>query len=253
MEVNRFEGKVVIVTGSAQGMGKATALAFAREGARIVVNDVSRKGAGSVAGEIRDMGTEAIVVEADVGDLAEVSQMVQRALTSFGTIDILVNNAGILGTTLRLEEIDEDEWARVINVNLTGAFNCSKAVLPIMKEKRSGKIINISSSAGRSYSTFGAAHYTASKAGLLGLTRHMAKEAAPYNINVNAIAPGSIDTEMIRLNASPERVAEEEAKIPLGRLGTPDDGAHLVLFLASEAASYITGATVDINGGDLML
>lgn len=253
MVANRFEDKVVIVTGSAHGMGKATALAFAREGAKVAVTDVDLEGAKSVVRRIEAMGQEAIALRADVSDLDDVTRMVEAVLERFGTVDVLVNNAGVLGDTVPLEEIDEEEWSRVININLTGVFNCTKAVLPVMKGKNGGKIVNVSSSAGRSYSTFGAAHYTASKAGVLGLTRHTASEAAAYNINVNATAPGSMDTQMVRLNASPEHIAQEEANIPLGRLGTPEDEAYLVLFLASEEASYITGATVDINGGDLMI
>ncbi|MFW6082987.1 MAG: SDR family NAD(P)-dependent oxidoreductase [Chloroflexota bacterium] len=251
--MNRFEDKTVIVTGAAQGMGKATAPAFAREGARVAVADISEEGVQSVAHEIQDMGQQGVAIKADVSDAAQVEDMVRRVLERFGTVDVLVNNAGVLGQTAPLEQIDDREWARVIDINLTGVFYCTKAVLPIMKEKRAGKIVNVSSSAGRSYSTFGAAHYTASKAGVLGLTRHTASEAAAYGINVNAVAPGSMDTEMVRDNATLEHIASEEAKIPLGRLGTPEDNAQLVLFLASEDASYITGATVDINGGDLMI
>lgn len=234
-------------------MGKATALAFAREGAKVAVTDVSIEDAASVAEEIKELGQEAVAMKADVSDLAQVSQMVDAVLERFGTVDILVNNAGVLGKTVPLESISGEEWARVININLTGVFNCTKAVLPVMKKRKKGKIVNVSSSAGRSFSTFGAAHYTASKAGVLGLTRHTANEAAAYNINVNAVTPGSMDTEMVRLNASPEHIAQEEANIPLGRLGTPEEEAYLVLFLASEESSYITGATVDINGGDLMI
>jgi NAD(P)-dependent dehydrogenase (short-subunit alcohol dehydrogenase family) len=253
VEAKRFLDKVVIITGAGRGMGKATALAFAREGAKVAVTDVSIEDAASVAEEIRELGQETVAMKADVSDMAQVSQMVDAVLERFGTVDILVNNAGVLGKTVPLESISGEEWARVININLTGVFNCTKAVLPAMKKRKKGKIVNVSSSAGRSFSTFGAAHYTASKAGVLGLTRHTANEAAAYNINVNAVTPGSMDTEMVRLNASPEHIAQEEANIPLGRLGTPEEEAYLVLFLASEEASYITGATVDINGGDLMI
>jgi len=253
VRANRFADKVVIVTGAARGMGRATALAFAREGAKVAVTDVSADEAHSVVREIGQAGGDAVAIQADVSDLTDVSRMVDAVIERYGTVDVLVNNAGVLGKTGPLEEIAPEEWARVIDINLTGVFNCTKAVLPIMKERGGGKIVNVSSSAGRSYSTFGAAHYTASKAGILGLTRHTASEAAPYNINVNAVAPGSMDTEMVRLSATPEHIAQEEANNPLGRLGTPEDEAHLVLFLASEEASYITGATVDINGGDLMI
>ena len=138
-------------------------------------------------------------------------------------------------------------------VNVTGVFLCTKAVLPIMKKQRSGKIVNLSSTAGRSTSTFGGAHYTTSKAAVLGLTRHTAREAAPYNINVNAIAPGSMDTEMVREKADLDHLAKEAKNIPLGRLGTAQDAANLVVFLCSEESSYISGATIDINGADLLI
>jgi NAD(P)-dependent dehydrogenase (short-subunit alcohol dehydrogenase family) len=141
----------------------------------------------------------------------------------------------------------------VIDINLKGVFLFMRAVLPHMKKQRSGKIVNISSSAGRSVSTFCGAHYTASKAGVLGLSRHAALEAAPFNVNVNAVAPGTIDTPMLREDASEERIAEEAKNIPIGRLGTEEDEANLVAFLASEEASFITGATIDINGGDLII
>jgi len=166
---------------------------------------------------------------------------------------VLVNNAGIGPTTRPLERISNDEWERTLDIDLTGVFNCMRAVLPGMKERRYGKIVNISSSAGRSVSTFAGAHYTAAKAGVLGLTRHAAFEYAPYNININAIAPGTIDTELLRGAVPADRIEEEARKIPLRRLGTVDDESNLVLFLASNEASYITGATIDINGADLLL
>jgi len=179
--------------------------------------------------------------------------MVQDIVKTYGTIHILVNNAGILRSTTPLETIPAEEWDLMMRINVTGVFYCTKAVLPYMKAQRYGKIVNVSSSAGRSTSTFGGAHYTTSKAAVLGLSRHTAREAARYNINVNAVAPGSMDTEMVREMASPEHMAREAANNPLGRLGTAQDEANLVAFLASEESSYITGATIDINGGDLMM
>ncbi len=190
---------------------------------------------------------------ADVSDEAQAEAMVAATVEQFGTVDILVNNAGILRTTMPLETISLEEWNLMMTVNVTGVFLCTKAVLPIMKRQRSGKIVNISSSAGRSTSTFGGAHYTTSKAAVLGLTRHTAREVASYNINVNAIAPGSMDTDMIREMSTPEYIAEQERKIPMGRLGTTQDTANLVAFLCSEESSYINGATIDLNGADLLL
>ena len=253
MAHRRFDGEVAIVTGSGRGMGKATALTLASQGARVVVNDIRAELAQQVVEEVRTAGGQAVAYVGDVSYESDVSAMVALAIQEYGTVDILVNNAGILRATRPLETIPLDEWELMMAVNVTGVFLCTKAVLPVMNAKRSGKIVNISSSAGRSTSTFGGAHYTTSKAAVLGLTRHTAREAAPYNINVNAIAPGSMDTEMVREMSTPEQMERERQNIPLGRLGTAQDEANLVAFLCSEESSYITGATIDINGGDLMI
>ncbi|MBI5877429.1 MAG: SDR family oxidoreductase [Chloroflexi bacterium] len=253
MSQRRFEGKVAIVTGAGRGMGRAIAMQLAREGASVVVNDVQPAWAETVAAEIAAAGGQAIGIAADVSREDQVASMVAAAVARFGTVDILVNNAGILGHTTPLEQIAGDEWDRMMAINVKGVFNCTKAVLPIMQARRYGKIVNMSSSAGRSTSTFGGAHYTTSKAAVLGLTRHTAREAAPYNINVNATAPGSMDTEMVRERATPEHLASEERKIPLRRLGTAQDEANLVAFLCSDESSYIAGATIDINGADLLI
>ena len=226
---------------------------LAKEGARVAVIDINGPAAKAVAEEARQCGAEAIDVPGDVSHAQDVSRVVEETISRFGRIDILVNNAGISSTTRPLETIADDEWSKVIDVNLKGVFLFMRAVLPHMKKQRSGKIVNVSSSAGRSVSTFCGAHYTASKAGVLGLSRHAALEAAPFNINVNAVAPGTIDTPMLREDASEELIAEEARNIPLGRLGTEEDEANLVAFLASEEASFITGATIDINGGDLII
>ncbi|MGQ9515726.1 MAG: SDR family NAD(P)-dependent oxidoreductase [Anaerolineae bacterium] len=249
----RLEGKIALVTGAGRGMGRATALRLAQEGAIVAVNDWNAWSAEAVAQEIIAAGGQARAWACDVSDEAAVQAMVEDIVRTFGAIHILVNNAGILRATSPLETISAEEWELVMRVNVNGVFYCTKAVLPHMKRQRYGKIINISSSAGRSTSTFGGAHYTTSKAAVLGLTRHTAREAAPYNINVNAVAPGSIDTDMVREMTTPEHLVREAAKIPLGRLGTAEDEANLVFFLASDESSYITGATIDINGGDLMI
>ena len=250
---SRFDGKVAIVTGAGRGMGRAVALLLAREGAKVAVNDINGPSAKAVAEEIRLFGAEAIDVPGDVSSAEDVSRAVEETISRFGRIDILVNNAGISSTTRPLETIGDDEWSKVMDVNLKGVFLFMRAVLPHMKKQKGGKIVNVSSSAGRSVSTFCGAHYTASKAGVLGLSRHAALEAAPFNVNVNAVAPGTIDTPMLREDASEERIAEEARNIPLGRLGTEEDEANLVAFLVSEEASFITGATIDINGGDLII
>ena len=250
---DRFAGQVALVTGAGRGMGRAVALTLAAGGAQVAINDIDARTVHAVAEEIEEKGDDAFPVIADVGDEDEVQTMVQAAVSQFGTVHILINNAGILRSSMSLETIPVTEWDLIMAVNVRGIFLCTKHVLPLMKVQRRGKIVNVSSSAGRSTSTFGGAHYTASKAAVLGLTRHTAREVASYGINVNAVAPGSMDTEMVREVAALEWITQEEAKIPLGRLGTPQDEADLVAFLVSDEASYITGATIDINGGDLMI
>ena len=249
----RFAGRVAIVTGAGRGMGREIALTLARQGAAVVVNDVQAERVAAVAAEIEAAGGRALAVAADISREDQVNAMVKAAVEKFGAVDILVNNAGILGNTQPIELIAADEWDRMMAINVKGVFLCTKAVLPLMQARRYGKIVNVSSSAGRSTSTFGGAHYTTSKAAILGLTRHTAREAAPYGINVNATAPGSMDTEMVRERASDEHLERERQKIPLRRLGTAQDQASLVAFLCSDEASYIAGATVDINGADLLL
>ena len=250
---DRFAGQVALVTGAGRGMGKAVALTLAAGGAQIAINDIDTKTVHAVADEIKHERDEALSIIADVSDENEVRTMVQSVVSQFGTVHILINNAGILRSSTPLETIPVNEWDLLMAVNVRGIFLCTKHVLPLMKAQRRGKIVNVSSSAGRSTSTFGGAHYTTSKAAVLGLTRHTAREVAPYGINVNAVAPGSMDTEMVREMIAQEQIAKEEANIPLGRLGTPQDEADLVAFLVSDEASYITGATIDINGGDLMI
>ena len=249
----KLHNQVAIVTGAAQGMGAAIAGRLAAEGAKVVLSDINSEKVAGVAERINAAGTNssALAMQTDVTKEDEVAEMVEAAVAHYGTVHILVNNAGILYPT-RIDNVTKAEWDEVIDVNLNGSFLCSQAVLPIMKANKFGRIVNMSSSAGRSVSTLGGVHYTAAKAGVLGSTRGMAKEVAPFDITVNAICPGLIDTEMARENCSPEQLRAYEESFPIPRLGTPDEVAQLIIFLATDAA-YITGASLDINGGDLMM
>ena len=247
----KLSNQVAIVTGAGQGMGAATAVRLAREGAAVIVSDINESKATRVTEKINDSGGTAMSVKTDVTNENEVDSMVERAIDNYGSVSILVNNAGILYPT-RIDDVTKAEWDQVLDVNLNGTFLCSKAVLPTMKENGYGRIVNMSSSAGRSVSTLGGVHYTAAKAGVLGLTRAMAKEVAAFGITVNAVCPGLIDTEMVRTECTPERIKGYEESFPISRLGTPEEVAQLVLFLVTDS-KYITGASIDINGGDLMM
>ncbi|MBU4200833.1 MAG: SDR family oxidoreductase [Verrucomicrobia bacterium] len=244
--------RTAFVTGAAQGMGKAIALHMAREGANVAVNDLDLKPIRRVATAISQCGVRSLAVDGNVTDPVNVDRMVRRILNAFGRIDILVNNAGILYPT-RLLDIGYDEWRKVMDVNINGVFLVTSRVLPIMISNRYGRIINMSSIAGRSVSTIGGAHYAASKAAVLGFTRAMAKEMGRFGITANALCPGMIDTAMTRRTISNRQLARYCKAYPIPRAGTPDEVAQLAVFLASDAAAYITGAAMDINGGDLML
>ena len=247
----KLHGQVAIITGAAQGMGATSARVLAREGARVVICDLDGAKAAEMARKIDPTGERALGLRTNVSNQRDVAALIDHALEHFGKISILVNNAGILRST-QVEEISAEEWDLVLDANLKGTFYCSQAVLATMKANRYGRIINMSSSAGRSVSTLGGAHYTTAKAGILGFTRALAKEMAPFGITANSICPGLIDTKMARENCSPERLQAYEQSFPISRLGTQDEVARLVLFLAADAA-YITGAAFDINGGDLMI
>ena len=248
----RLHNRVAIVTGAAQGMGAAIAGRLAAEGAKVILSDINAEKVEQVAERINAAAeNSALAMRTDVTKEDEVAEMVEATIEHYGLVGILVNNAGILYPT-RIDNVTKAEWDEVLDVNLNGSFLCSKAVLPIMKANKFGRIVNMSSSAGRSVSTLGGVHYTAAKAGVLGLTRGMAKEVAPFGITVNAICPGLIDTEMARENCSPEQLRAYEDSFPIPRLGTPEEVAQLIIFLATDAA-YITGASIDINGGDLMM
>ena len=247
-----FQGKVAIVTGAGRGMGRAVAMRLAAGGATIAVNDLRTDDAQRVADELNATGTEALAVAGDVTDSGDVRRMVSQSTDALGAVHILINNAGVLRPTPVID-IEEDEWDFVVGVNLKGTYLCSRAVLPAMRSQGWGRIVNFSSTAGKNVSTVGGAHYTAAKAGILGFTRHLAKEEAGYGITVNSVCPGLIDTEMVRDTISSDRADAYAASFPIQRLGQPEEVAELVAFLASDRASYITGASLDINGGDLMI
>jgi len=246
----RLDGKVAIVTGAGRGIGRAIALVLAREGADLVVNDVDSRSAEATANEIRAMGRHALSMVADVSDREEVIEIVEAAVKAFGKIDILVNNAGIFSST-PLEDITEESWDKIMKVNLKSVFLCSQAVMKFMKRQRSGKIVNIASLAGKVGGMVAGADYAASKAGVICLTKSLAKQLAPYGINVNAVAPAWIETDMMK--DWPRETKEAVLRqIPLGRFGKPEEVAETVVFLVSDGAGFITGATIDINGGILM-
>ncbi len=243
------QGKVALVTGASRGIGRSISLALAAQGAKIVAVDVDLQATEAFVAELKALGTDAVAVQGNVTVTADVEQMVKVAKETFDRIDILVNNAGITRDALLIRMKDED-WDAVLDVNLKGAFLCTRAVSKLMTKQRSGRIINIVSVVGQ-MGNAGQANYCASKAGLMGLTRSNARELAKRNITVNAVAPGFIATAMT--DALPEDKRQElAAQIPLARLGSVDDIAHTVLFLASEQAGYITGQVIGVNGGMYM-
>jgi NAD(P)-dependent dehydrogenase (short-subunit alcohol dehydrogenase family) len=244
-----FAGRVAIVTGAARGLGRAAAERLIERGASVAVNVRDRDRAEALA---RELGPRTIPIPGDVAAEGVPEELARHTLERFGRIDILVNNAALPLTT-RFEAITPEEWRRALEVNLTAPFLLIRAVLPAMKAQRYGRIVNVSSTAGRMVSTLGGAHYTATKTGLLGLTRAAAKELGKYGITVNAVCPGMIDTELTRESASPEELDRIASGYPIPRLGTAREVADLICFGASEAAGYITGAAFDINGGDLMM
>jgi len=252
---NSFEltGKVALVTGASSGIGRATAEALAANGAKVAINFLRNEaGANAARDGIVNEGGSAIVVQADVTRASEVQSLAERTVAEFGPIDILVNNAGSLVERLKILELTEERWDEVIDLNLKSAFLCSKAVAASMIDRQTGAIINVSSIAGRTGGALGSIHYSAAKGGLITFTKGLAKELAPFGVRVNAVSPGVIDTPYHEEFSSPEMMKTYTGLIPLGRIGEPAEVARVICFLASDAAGYLAGETIEINGGMFM-
>jgi 3-oxoacyl-[acyl-carrier protein] reductase len=242
----RLKDKVAIVTGAGGGIGQAVCRVFAQEGSCVVAGGRTLEKLEKVVAEINTSGGRAIAVKADVSDSRDVDKLVNAALAHFGRIDVLVNNAGIVEIIPTLE-MTEAQWDRMLNVNLKSAFLCSKAVLPHMIKRQSGRIVNIASDAGKTGGGIPLAHYAVSKAGIICLTKALAREFAPFHIHVNAVSPGLIETDLIT-----DILKQRQVTIPLGRLGKPEEVAQAVLFLAGDESGYITGEILDVNAGLVM-
>lgn len=241
-EQSTMQDKVALITGGGGGIGRACGLALAKLGVKVAVADICFDKAQQVVEEIRCLGQKGMAIQVDMASVKQIRLMVESLITKWSRIDILVNNAGVYQRCAP-EEVTEKDWDRILDVNLKGTFFCSQSVVLYMKKQGGGRIINIASVTGVRGATTSGIHYAASKAGIISLTKSLARYGAPYGILVNAVAPGYITTDMIATaNYQPENV-------PLGRLGTPEEVANVVVFLASPASSYITGHTININGG----
>ena len=245
----KLKGKIAFVTGAAQGIGKAVAIALAKEGANIIISDINLELAAQTAKEVETLGVKTMTLKTNVADLADVEASVAEAAKTFGRIDIFINNAGITKDNL-LVRMKKEDWDAVLSVNLTGVFNCTKAVSGLMMKQRYGKIVNIASIVGQ-MGNFGQANYAASKAGVIGFTKTVARELASRNVTVNAVAPGFIQTAMTD-KLSDEVKKKMMEQIPLAKLGQPEDVANAVLFLSCPESDYITGQVIAVNGGMYM-
>lgn len=253
---NHFDltGKVALVTGASSGIGRAAAIALAEGGAAVAINyHRNEAGAEAARAEIAGGGGRAIIIGADVTRGADVRALVERTVGELGPVDILVNNAGSLVERLRLLDLTEERWDEVIDLNLKSAFLCSREVAGTMMERKTGAIVNVSSIAGRNGGALGSIHYSTAKGGLITLTKGLAKELAPHGVRVNAVSPGVIDTPFHEQFSTPEMMKSYVGNIPAGRVGAPAEVAAVIAFLASDAASYLCGETVEVNGGMLML
>jgi 3-oxoacyl-[acyl-carrier protein] reductase len=247
---NALSGRAALITGAGGEIGSAISLALAAEGAAVALGEVNLAAAERVAAEIRSRGGRAVALAMDVAAAGSVTAAVRAAVAELGGLDILVNNAGLCPLN-RFEDIPLDEWNRVLAVNLTGAFLCSQAALPHLKQSKHGRIINIASIAGRTGGIAVGAHYSASKAGLIGLNKVLARTLAPFGVTANCVAPGTMEAGMTASWAQDVR-ENLRRSVPLGRLGQASDVAAAVVYLASDAAAWVTGATLDVNGGTVM-
>ncbi len=249
-----LQDKVVVVTGASSGIGASTAILFSEVGARVVIGyNRNRAGAELVRNKITGAGGHAIVIQADITRSSEVDSLIKQAVDTFGPIDILVNNAGSLIERLPLLKMTELKWDAVMDLNLKSAMMCSQAVAGSMMERGCGVIVNIASIAGRNGGGVGAGAYATAKGGIITWTKALAKELAPYGIRVNCVSPGVIDTPFHETFTTPEIMHNLIQTIPLKRAGTPMECAKVIVFLASDAASYVVGETIEVNGGQLML
>jgi 3-oxoacyl-[acyl-carrier protein] reductase len=247
-------GKVALVTGASSGIGAATAVVLADLGAHVAIGyHRNQKGAEEVRAKIAATGAKAVAIQADMRHSAQIARMVQSAVEQLGPIDILVNNAGSLVARIPIAKITEEGWDEVIDLNLKSAALCSQAVAASMVERKSGAIINVVSIAGRNGGGPGAGPYAAAKGGLISFTKGMARELAPHGVRVNAVSPGVIDTPFHEVFSTPEMMMNFVKQIPLGRVGTAMECATAIAFLASGAAGYVVGETLEVNGGQLML
>lgn len=251
---NSLNGKIALVTGASSGIGHATALLLAEHGAQVAIGfNRNEAGAEDARQRIVERGGKAITVQADVRGASGISALVARTTEEFGPIDVLVNNAGSLVERLKIMELTEQRWDEVMNLNLKSVFLLSQAVAKSMMDRRKGAIINIVSVAGRNGGALGSIHYSTAKGGLIAFTKGLAKELAPFGVRVNAVSPGVIDTPYHEQFSTPEAIKNFVNMIPLGRVGTSEEVAQSILFLASDASSYLCGETIEINGGMLML
>jgi 3-oxoacyl-[acyl-carrier protein] reductase len=247
-------GKVALITGASSGIGAATAAVFADLGAKVAIGYChNRKGAEQARESIVSAGRRAIAIRADVCREDEIRSLVKSAAEELGPIDILVNNAGSLVERMKIHEVTGEKWDRIQNLNLKSAVLCSQAVAASMVERRAGAIVNVVSIAGRNGGGPGAGAYSAAKAGLIAFTKSLARELAPHGIRVNAVSPGVIDTPFHEVFSTPEMMRNFRTTIPLGRVGAPLECAQAIAFLASDAASFVVGETLEVNGGQLML